>query len=121
MNDVKEFIRKYGEAINGKPKPEKVLDEYIADPDLKAHIRFFESAFPEYELIFDEVIVEGNKAAVSGTVRGVHKGELMGIPATGKEIAVSLMLIYYVENNKIVKHFMVADNFALMQQLGVVQ
>ncbi|NQT27751.1 ester cyclase [candidate division KSB1 bacterium] len=121
MGAAKEICKEYIAAINGKPKTEEMLDKYIVDPDLKEHIRFFESAFPEYELIIDEYIEEDNKVAITGTVRGVHKGELMGIPATGKEISVSLMLIYYYENNKIVKHYMVADNFALMQQLGVIQ
>lgn len=121
MSELKEIVNEYIEAISGKPKTEEVLDKYITDHELKEHIRFFENAFPEYELIADELLQEGNKVVIRGTVRGVHNGELMGIPATGKEVSVSLMLIYEMENNKIKNHWMVADNFALMQQLGVVK
>ena len=35
--------------------------------------------------------------------------------------SVSLMLIYEIRNSKILNHWMIADNFALMQQLGVIQ
>lgn len=121
MSDQKNVVNEYIAAISGKPKTEDVLDKYITDPELKEHIRFFEDAFPEYELFADELIEEGNKVVIRGTVRGVHNGELMGIPATGKEISISLMLIYEMENDKIKNHWMVADNFALMQQLGVVK
>jgi predicted ester cyclase len=121
MPDYKNIIAEYINAISGKPKSEEVLEKYITDPELKDHIRFFENAFPEYELIADELLQDGNKVVIRGTVRGVHNGELMGIPATGKEVSVSLMLIYEMENDKIKNHWMVADNFALMQQLGVIK
>ncbi|NQT27752.1 ester cyclase [candidate division KSB1 bacterium] len=121
MTKNKRLVLEYLKAISGKPKPQTVLDQYIADPDLKAHILFFESAFPEYELIAEELLEEGNKVAIRGTVRGVHGGEMMGIAPSGKQISVSLMLIHEIEKSKILNHWMIADNFALMQQLGVIQ
>ena len=121
MMTYKELVQEYLHAISGKPKTDALMDKYITDPQLKEHIRFFESAFPEYELIGDDLIQEGNKVAVRATFRGVHRGDLMGIAPTGKDVSISLMLIYEIENNKIVNHWMVADQFALMQQLGVVK
>lgn len=121
MSKIKQFIKDYFEAIDGKPKTEEVLDKYISDQDLKEHIRFFECAFPEYDLILDDIIHENNKVAVRATFRGIHVGELMGISATGKEVSISVMIFYVIENNKICNHWMVADQFALMQQLGVIQ
>jgi predicted ester cyclase len=120
MSDLKDFMKVYLEEISGKTKTEELIEKWVIDPDLKEHGRFFEKAFPKYELIVDEMVEEGNRIAVYGKVRGVHKGELMGIPPTGKEISISLMIIYEVENNQIVNHWMVSDNFALMQQLGVI-
>ena len=120
MSKEKEFLLEYFNDINGKPKTEDVLDKYISDPELKEHIRFFEHAFPEYEIIPEEMIQEENKIAVRATVRGKHLGELMGIPATNKDFIISIMLIYEIENGKVSKHWMVADQFALMQQLGVI-
>lgn len=121
MLEAKQLIGDYFDAINGKAKTEEILDKFITDQDLKEHIRFFESAFPEYELIPEDMIQENNKVAVRTTFRGKHLGELMGISATGKEVSTSIMLIYEVENNKISNHWMVADQFGLMQQLGVIK
>lgn len=117
----KKFIRHYLNAISGKPKTEELMDEYVADPVLKEHIRFFEKAYPAYELIAEDIIAEGNKVAVRAVVRGVHEGEFQGIMPTGMEVSISVMLIYVVENDKIVDHWMVADEFALMQQIGIIR
>ena len=121
MANYKEFILEYMHAISGNTKTDALMDKYISDPQLKAHIRFFEDAFPMYELISDDLIEEGGKVAVRATFHGVHQGDLMGIAPTGKEVSISLMLIYEIDNDKIVNHWMVADQFALMQQLGVVK
>jgi predicted ester cyclase len=118
----KAFILRYFDAISGKDKPPKVVDEYVADADqeLKQEIASLEAAFPHYELIADDLVAEGDKVAVRATGRGTHKGDLMGIPPTGVEVTISLMLIYQIADGKIVKHWMVADDMSLMLQLGVI-
>jgi predicted ester cyclase len=121
MANLKEFITEYFNYLGGKDLTDEMLDKYITDPELKEHIRVYSTIFPRYDLIVDDMVEEGNKIAVRGTVRGVHKGDLMGIPPTGKEVSYSLMIIYVVENRKIVNHWMVADQLGLMQQLGVVK
>lgn len=121
MTENKQLVVDYLTAISGRSKPQVVLDRYITDPALKAHIQFFENAFPEYELIADELLKEDNKVAVRGTVRGVHAGEMMGIAPSGKEISISMIFIYEIEKRKILTHWMIADNLGLLQQLGVIQ
>ncbi|WP_263385104.1 hypothetical protein [Granulicella arctica] len=39
------------EAVSGKFKDEALLERFVADPELKQHIRQTEKAFPKYELI----------------------------------------------------------------------
>ena len=116
----KALIAEYFEAISGKDKPAEVQDQYISDRDqaLKDHIAMFEAGFPLYELIADDVIAEGDKVVVRATFRGTHKGEFAGIPATNLEVEIPLILIYRIEDGKIVEHWMQADVMGLMQQLG---
>jgi predicted ester cyclase len=121
MQDIKQFMGEYFNAVNGKAKTEDIVDKYVSDLSLKEHIQFYESAFPEYEINPDDMVCEGNKVAVRATFRGKHLGEIMGIAATGKEITGSAMMIYEVNNNKIVKFWIVVDQFAFMQQLGVIK
>lgn len=116
----KAFIQRYLEALSGKDKPAATVNQYVANVHLKEHIDMFEAAFPRYQLRAEDMIAEGDKVAVRATFQGTHKGVLMGIAPTGKQVTISLMLIYRIANGKIIEHWMNADQLGLMQQLGVV-
>jgi predicted ester cyclase len=114
----REFITRYGAALSGNPKPAAIVDQYVADEELKHHIEVFEAAFPSYEFLIDDMLAEGDKVCLRGTFRGVHQHDFMGIPASGKQASISLMIIYRIEGGKIVEHWLNADSLSLMQQLG---
>lgn len=42
----------------------------------------FRTAFPDIQIVVEEVIAEGDYVAFRSTMRGTHKGELMGIAHT---------------------------------------
>ncbi|HMN27955.1 MAG TPA: ester cyclase [Caldilineaceae bacterium] len=115
------LIRRYLEAISGKEKPAALVDRYVAESDLslKQHIMSGEVGFPRYELVEEEMLAEDDKVMVRFTFRGVHKGEFMGIPATGKPVSVPGVIIYRIANGKIIDHWMLMDSMTMMQQLGV--
>ena len=116
----KAFIRRYFEALSSKDKPAAVVNRYVSDEELKHHIALYEAAFPSYQLIAEDMIAEGDKVVVRSTFRGTHKGDLMGIPPTGKQVTMPLILIYRIADDKIVEHWMQADALGLLQQLGVI-
>lgn len=116
----KEFIRRYIEAISGKPKPESVVNLFVAEQPLKDHIAASESAFPLYSLEIEEMIGEGDLVSLRGRVMGVNKGPFMGAPPTGKSFDVSIFLTYQIAGGKIVDHWMLMDNAELMQQIGFI-
>ena len=118
--DNKTFIRRYFEAISGKDKATAVVNRYVTDEELKHHIALYEGAFPNYELIAEDMIAEGDKVVVRSTFRGTHKGDLMGIAPTGKQVTMPLILIYRIADDKIVEHWMQADALGMLQQLGVI-
>lgn len=119
ISDNKEFVRRYLEAISGKPKSDAVLDLFMTDTSLKEHIHMAEAAFPLYRLETEEIIAEGNLVSVRGRVVGTHRGEFMGIPATGKTVDFMLFVTYKIANGKIADHWMLTDNVSMLQQLGV--
>jgi predicted ester cyclase len=116
----KDFIRQYVEALSGSPKPAALLDRYIAEQLLKDHISGFEEACPNYQVIFDMLIAEDDLVSAIGTVRGTNTGPLMGMAATGKSIEIPMHITYRIADGKIVEHWMLVDNFAMMQQLGLI-
>src|SRR6476619_4646877 len=90
----KAIVERYFAALSGTAKPASIVEQYVDDAVLAHHIQIFEAAFPAYDLIADDMISEGDKVVVRATMRGTHRGEFNGIPATGKTVTVSLMLIY---------------------------
>ena len=120
LQENKQFIQRYFAALNGKPKPPAVIDLYIADADLKQRIRVGEEGFPLYQHEVEEIIAEGDLVSVRGRMRGVHKGTFMGIPPTGKPVDVSIYITFRISGGKIVEHWMLTDNIAVMQQIGAI-
>jgi predicted ester cyclase len=116
----KDFIRQYAEALSGKPKPAAVVDRYVAEQLLKDHIAEFEAACPNYQVEFEHLIAEGDMVSAIGTLRATNTGPLMGMPATGKSFEIPMHITYRIADGKIVKHWMLVDNFAMMQQLGLI-
>jgi predicted ester cyclase len=116
----KEFIINYLNALSGVPKTRALMEKYITDEALIGHIEFFEAAFPLYEVYIDEIIAEGNKVIVQARTKGTHLGNLGTIPPTQKTVDFPFVVRYEIEDNKIVSHWMLADQMVLMEQLGVV-
>jgi predicted ester cyclase len=75
------------------------------------------AAFPDMTLTIDDVVVEGDRVAFRGTLRGTHRGEFLGVPATGRTVAVAIMDIIRVEGGLIVEHWGGPDLYDLTCQL----
>ncbi|HUR12721.1 MAG TPA: ester cyclase [Flavitalea sp.] len=115
----KEFVIDYFNAISGVTKSRDLLGKYVTDQSLVEHILFFDAVFPMYELFIDEMMGEGNKVNVRARVKGVHGGDFNGIPPTGKQVEIQFVVMYEIENKKIIHHWLIADQLALMEQLGI--
>lgn len=115
----KELIVKYYNAVSGVPKTRELLNKYTTDESLIEHIIFFDSAFPNYEIFADEMTAEGNRVVVRARLKGKHDGMLHGIPPTHRQVEFPFSISYEIENDKIVHHWLIADQVMLMEQLGV--
>jgi predicted ester cyclase len=90
----------------------------VNDDELKHHIQFFDTIFPKYEILAEEMTAEGNRVIVLARAKGKHEGELYGIPPTYKMIDFQCAIGYTIDKGKIVNHWMICDQVALMEQLG---
>ena len=117
MNENKRLIKSYLDALSGRNKTPELVAKYVNDKALAQHIAEVEAAFPSYELIPEQTLGEDDMVVVRGTFRGVHRGAFAGIDPTGKAVSAGLIIIYEVQNNRIVHHWMQFDLFSLLQQL----
>lgn len=100
---------------------------HMAAPDmpsgsegLKAFVSMYRGAFPDLKVTSDFEIAEGDMVANRWIARSTHSGELMGIPATGKQIESTGISVARIAGGKIAEMWNESDQLDLMQQLGVV-
>ena len=78
------------------------------------------SAFPDLHITTNMLVAEADKVCKVWTAHSTHKGELMGIPATGKSIVVKGIEVFRIADGKIAELWASMDNLGMMQQLGVI-
>ena len=115
----KEFILHYYNTISGVIKTSEMLRRFMDDPILIDTITFFDGAFPKYEMTAEEMTSEGNRVVVRARMKGIHQGEWEGIMPTYRKVEFPVIVSYEIVNNKIVTHWLVADQTLLMEQLGI--
>lgn len=127
-NVVRKFIH---EAFNGGNF--RILPDLI-DPDHVSHlptgdhygpegvridIAGFRAAFPDLELVIDQLIDAGDHVVYRFTAIGTHQAPFMGIPGSGRGVRVGGIGIDRFRNGKTVERWVQYDSLGLLQQLGV--
>ena len=130
----KAIVRRFMEEVMNK-KNLAAIDEFISDDmvdhnpapgtasgleGVKQTLGMFVSAFPDLRIGVEDLISEGDTVVMRVTTRGTHKGEFMGIAATGKQVEISEIHIVRVAGDKMVEHWGNSDDLGMMQQLGVI-
>jgi predicted ester cyclase len=115
----KEFILQYYNTLSGAIKTPELLQQFINDPILIETITFFDGAFPKYEMTADEMTSEGNRVVVRARMKGRHEGTWEGIMPTHRQVEFPVVVSYEIVDNKIITHWLVADQTLLMEQLGI--
>jgi steroid delta-isomerase-like uncharacterized protein len=77
-------------------------------------------AFPDLKVTIEEQIAEGDRVLTRFRTRGTHRGELWGMPPTGKEVQITNMSMSRIEGGKMVEEWPAPDRLGMMQQLGVI-
>lgn len=87
---------------------------------VKAFFAEWRRGFPDGKVAVELVIAEGDLVACYQVWSGTHTGEFTGIPPSGKPVNFKVVDIVRIADNRMVEHWAVSDNLALMQQIGVI-
>ena len=83
-------------------------------------LQAYATAFPDFRLVVDDLLADGDQVVLQWTFTGTHLGPLADIPATGKHVSVPRSIaIFRIEGGKMTQGQFAWDRYALMQQLGV--
>ena len=112
------------EVIEQTVSPEIVTHGLFGmDPDsLESYRHFFQVigvALQEMEFSIDAMVAEGEQVAVRFSLSAIHGGELLGIPASGRPVQFSGMVIYRLVQGLIRETWLYPDHLALQRQLDL--
>jgi steroid delta-isomerase-like uncharacterized protein len=86
---------------------------------LKDILRAMRAGFPDIVFSIQEQVAERDKVASRFEWTGTHRGEFLGIPATGRTVRVWGIVIDRLEDGRIKDTRIIMDTFGLLGQLGV--
>jgi len=78
-------------------------------------------AFPDWKLKTDQLIIDGDRAAVVFSTNATHSAEFMGLPATGRTAKVTGVLVQKLDDDLIDEELRLYDFTALLVQVGVLR
>lgn len=79
----------------------------------------FMVAFPNLRFDILDIFGEDDRVLTRMTARGTHNGCYLGCPPTHKQVECTVMGVSRLANGKIVEHWGVTDELAMMGQLGM--
>jgi len=80
----------------------------------------FRDAFPNMEIVVEDMIAEGDKVAARCSVRAKHEGDFLGKEATQSPVEFTGMTIVRIANGKIVEAWNNFDFMTLHKQVGLI-
>lgn len=85
---------------------------------VKILARMFRAAMPDYHLVIDMIVADGEKVAARFTQSGTHTGaELMGMPPSGRKATWTEIGWLRIVNGKIVESWYEVDMLSMINQL----
>jgi len=87
---------------------------------VRQEVSVYRDAFPDVRFAIEDTIAEDDKVVTRLTATGTHRADLPGIPATGKRVTISGIVITRYANGKAAEAWFKFDFLGLYRQLGVI-
>lgn len=132
LDDNKRIVRAFINAAFNRHEADKAA-EYMTT-DIKWHggtlgtvegrdnfaglIGAIVAALPDLTNIEQDIIAERDIVSVRAVVEGTHKGDLLGIPASGKRVKWDAVDVYRIADGKIAEEWAADDLLAFVYGVG---
>jgi steroid delta-isomerase-like uncharacterized protein len=114
--DLDDYLTLYGDEVT--------LHGYSPEPMGKAAVRtFYEGIFaglPGSQIELVDTFGSGDRIAARFSQRGRHNGELIGMPATGRQVELNGITILAFRDERVIERWAAADMLGLLVQIGAV-
>jgi steroid delta-isomerase-like uncharacterized protein len=96
------------------------LPEVAGPAAQRDFLRGLFSAFPDIQVKVHQLITQDDTVAARLVVRGTHRAEFLGVPATGRKITIQSVDVFRLHHAKIAEQWVLMDALSVMQQLGAI-
>ena len=79
------------------------------------------TAFPDFDFVSDELLVDGDRVVEVGTISGTDTGGFMGLPPTDKPFRLPMIVLFTVKDGHILHERRIYDFTGLLVQIGVLK
>ncbi len=86
---------------------------------MRAAAAMFREALPDWRSEVDQLVAEDDIVVERFHASGTHRGELMGVPGTGRTLALNGINVFRVDGDQIVERWGQLDQLGLLRQLGI--
>lgn len=86
----------------------------------KAAILSTRAAFPDLTTVIDDIVIEGDRAAIRWHSSGTHVNSFLGVPPTGRRVDISGATFARFEQDMVVEEHVTWDPRALLSALGII-
>lgn len=94
-------------------------DKIVGKEGFRQWIESYRTAYSDFNLAFEKVIIKDDNVVISWTVTGTHDGPLGDLPPTGKKIQVAGLSLIRMVDGKIAEGWVYYDNLDASLQLGM--
>jgi steroid delta-isomerase-like uncharacterized protein len=123
---VRRFIDEIFDKGNVSAVDELVSDDFVphtwpsvtGKDDFKVTIERMGKAVKDAHHTVEDMVAEGDRVSVRLSSHATQIGDVMGVPAAGREYTIAEQHIFRVVDGKVVEHWHVADMLGMMQQIG---
>ena len=80
----------------------------------------FFAALPDLTATMEDLVVSGDRVVGRFVYRGTHRGEFLGIPASGQPVEMRSIDIWRVADGMFVEHWDELNTLQVFQQMGLI-
>ncbi len=90
----------------------------LGSEGFKPLMQMFFTAFPDLQIIIDEIIAQPDRAGVRARMVATHRGEIFGFQPMGKPVSIALHEFHHFNHDRITHTWHLEDWFGMLHQIG---
>lgn len=102
-------------SLHGQTGPEA---EIIGPEGFVAFAQQIREAFPDTEVLVQDIFGVDDKVAIRWVATGTHTGSGLGVPPSGKRVTLSGITIARIQDGKIIEGWDNWDRLGMLEQIG---